>query len=316
MHSRDPIRIFRVAGPRPHWVLDDGTGLYDLSDRLRRRGRSDDLLEVAADGWFEPESLEARLPRSQGDGLGEWVALPADAEGLPTAPLAVPVEPGSVGKILALGKNFQAHAEEFQEEVPQEPLFFNKLPETLVPSGSTVTIPAEYTQRVDHEVELAIVIGLEGRDIDPSDAWEHVAFATLANDLTARSMQGWDRKRSYPWFRAKNMDGFCPLGPALIPTGYLNLANQELLAHVNGELRQSANTRDMVVSIPTAVAYLSRHLTLRAGDLILMGTPEGVGPLHDGDVVVCSSPAFGSLITPTARPISRPISRPITRPDA
>ncbi len=302
MQSPSPIRLFRLVGSRPQWVLDDGSGLYDLSERLRSRGRSDDLLDIASDGWFDPSHLEPRLPRSGGGDSGDWVALEAGPDGLPRGELAVPVAPRSVGKILALGKNFRAHAEEFQEEVPAEPLFFNKLPETLVPSGATVRVPAWYRHRVDHEVELALVIGLEGRDIAVDDAMEHVAFYTLANDLTARSMQGWDRKISYPWFRAKNMDGFCPLGPALIPAGYLPREGVDLSASVNGSVRQAAHTRDLLVTIPEAIAYLSRHLTLYAGDLILMGTPAGVGPLEDGDVVICSSPPFGSLVTTIARP--------------
>ena len=297
-----PIRLFRTTDPRTRWVLDDGTGLFDLSEHLRAQGRPEDLLELAADGWLDPKNLESKLPRQQADGLGAWTRLDASPEGLPSAPLAVPIDPHSVGKILALGKNFRAHAEEFQEDVPDEPLYFNKLPETLIPSGATVTVAPWYTHRVDHEVELALVLGLAGRDIAEEDAWEHVAFYTLANDLTARSMQGWDRKKSFPWFRAKNMDGFCPLGPALIPVGYLDGANLPLQASVNGTVRQDAHTRDMVVTIPQAIAYLSRQLTLHPGDLILMGTPAGVGPLEDGDTVICSSPAIGSLITPIARP--------------
>ncbi|MCA9000689.1 MAG: fumarylacetoacetate hydrolase family protein [Planctomycetes bacterium] len=294
----EPIRIYTLKGPRSILALDDGTGLWDLSAFLRANGRPADLFELSEDGWFSPSQLEDRLPRKGGEG---WEPLEVDGEGLPAMPLALPVPRETVGKILALGKNFKEHAAEFQEEVPEEPLFFNKLPETLVPSGSEVRVRKWYAGRVDHEVELAVIIGLGGSDFAEEDAMEHVAFYTLANDLTARTLQGIDRKKGYPWFRAKNMDDFCPLGPALVPREYLDGAAVHLTCKVNGELRQDARTRDMVVSIPAALAYLSTHLTLNPGDIVLMGTPSGVGPLAHGDRVVCHAPSIGRLDTTILR---------------
>jgi 2-keto-4-pentenoate hydratase/2-oxohepta-3-ene-1,7-dioic acid hydratase in catechol pathway len=293
-----PIRIYTLKGPRGVLVLDDGSGLWDLSAFLRQSGRPADLFELSEDGWLSPAQLEEKLPRSGGQG---WEAVEANEQGLPVRELALPLPRSAVGKILALGKNFKEHAAEFQEEVPEEPLFFNKLPETLVPSGSEVRVPDWYTQRVDHEVELAVIIGLGGKSFAEEDAMEHVAFFTLANDLTARSLQGKDRKLGYPWFRAKNMDGFCPLGPALVPAEYLDGSRVHLTCKVNGELRQEAKTEDMVVSIPKALAYLSDHLTLHPGDIVLMGTPSGVGPLVNGDEVVCHAPSIGTLTTQIIR---------------
>lgn len=218
------------------------------------------------------------------------------------APLAV-----RPGKILALGKNFREHAAEFGEAVPEEPLFFNKLPETIVGSGARVAVRAWYAQRVDHEAELAVVIGRGGAEIALAAALEHVAGYTVANDLTARSLQGHDRNLKYPWFRAKNMDGFCPLGPCFVPRADLDLADLEVrcaVRHADGtvEERQRASTRDFVVDVPHAIEWLSRHLTLHAGDVILMGTPAGVGPLLDGDVVTCAIQGIGELVTEIARP--------------
>jgi len=207
-----------------------------------------------------------------------------------------------VGKVLALGKNFRAHAAEFGEEVPEEPLFFNKLPETLTPHGSTVTVPSWYQARVDHEAELVVVIAREGKEIPIERTMEHVAGYSVANDLTARTLQKDDRGKQFPWFRAKNLDGFLPVGPCFVPEGALEVDRLRVSASVNGELRQDANTADMVVDIPNALAYLSRHLTLHPGDLVLMGTPEGVGPLHDGDEVICSVEGIGALRTRIARP--------------
>ncbi len=295
----DPIRIYTLKGHRASLVLDDGSGLWDLSAYLRRTGRPADLFELSEDGWFSPSQLEDKLPRSGGM---DWEQVEANPDGLPEGELCLPVDRDRVGKILALGKNFKAHAEEFNEAVPKEPLYFNKLPETLVPTGSEVSVPAWYTERVDHEVELALIIGLGGKDFPEEDAMEHVAFLTLANDLTARSLQGKDRKLGFPWFRAKNMDGFCPLGPALVPAEYLDGSRVHLTCKVNGELRQEARTSDMVVTIPRALSYLSQHLTLNPGDLILMGTPSGVGPLNDGDKVVCHAPSIGTLTTTILRP--------------
>jgi len=219
----------------------------------------------------------------------------------------VPIDPTAVGKILCLGKNFRAHAEEFGEEVPDEPLFFAKLPETLVPHGATVRVPHWYDRRVDHEAELALVIGRAGADIPPERAFEHVAGYTVADDLTARSLQGEDRKRGHPWLRAKNLDGFCPLGPCLVPRDLLDLADLRVTARVRKrgsgrwETRQDASTRDWIVDVPRALAWLSKHLTLRPGDVVLMGTPAGVGPLEDGDEVVCAVSGIGELATTISR---------------
>jgi 2-keto-4-pentenoate hydratase/2-oxohepta-3-ene-1,7-dioic acid hydratase in catechol pathway len=225
----------------------------------------------------------------------------------PPTDVLVPLDPAAVGKILCLGKNFRAHAEEFGEEVPKEPLFFGKLPETLVPHRAEVRVPSWYERRVDHEAELALVIGRPGKEIRPEAAFEHVAAYTVADDLTARSLQGDDRRLGHPWLRAKNLDGFCPLGPCLVPRDHLDLGDLRVTARVRArgsttwETRQDASTRDWIVGVPQALAWLSKHLTLRTGDLVLMGTPAGVGPLEDGDEVVCAVEGIGELATTLAR---------------
>lgn len=295
------VHLYRLAGANERLALDDGSGTWDLGAYLERTGRSTDLVDLFEDGWLAADQLEPRLPRSGGEG---WVALDCElVDGVPQD-VDVPLDPHRVGKVLALGKNFLAHAREFGEEVPKEPMFFNKLPETLVANGSEVSVPAWYTQRVDHEAELALVIGLGGRDLAPEDAFEHVAGYTVANDLTARSLQGADRKLGYPWLRGKNMDGFLPLGPCFVPRDFLDVSELRVTAKVNGELRQDASTRDWVVPIPEALAWLSKHLTLYPGDVVLMGTPAGVGPLLDGDRVECAVEGIGTLSTIIRRPQS------------
>lgn len=287
-------RVFR--GKR--LVLEEAGKCWDLSAHLERHGQPTDLVDLFEVGWFEGPSLRAVLPSANPDG---WQALDDDEAAALRAAPDLPIDPKSVGKILALGKNFRAHAEEFGEEVPSDPLYFNKLPETLVRSGSVVSPPPGYERRLDHEAELAVVIGLGGQNITAEDALEHVAGYTVANDLTLRSLQSDDREDGRPWFRAKNFDGACPLGPCFVPRDFLDATDLRLTCHVNGELRQDASTRDWVVDLPHAVAHLSRHMTLNPGDLILTGTPAGVGPLADGDHVVCTAVGIGELETRIAR---------------
>jgi fumarylpyruvate hydrolase len=298
-----PVRVYTT--PRNRLVLQTGGDLWDLSAFLERRGQPTDLIDLVEDGWFAAETLGKKLPG--GESELEWTPaeVERDGSGAPLE-LGLPVPRGRVGKILALGKNFRAHAEEFGEQVPADPLYFNKLPEGLVPSGATVSPPAHYDQRFDHEAELCLVIGLGGRDIAEEDALEHVAGYTVANDLTLRSLQGADRKLGHPWFRAKNFDGALPLGPCFVPRDFLDPSAIQITCHVNGELRQEASTADWVVGLTRAVAHLSRHISLSPGDLILTGTPAGVGPLEDGDEVVCAATGIGRLTTRICRPTSSP----------
>lgn len=284
------VRLHVRAGPTPadeRLVLERGGRFFALSPEL-----GGDPLRLDQDALTRDRLLAdvdaRRFPETEAPAADEGVGLP-----LPRR---------SVGKILALGKNFRAHAEEFGEQVPEEPLFFNKLPETLVPHGATVAVPSWYTGRVDHEAELAVVIGRTGRAIERAHALEHVAGYTVANDLTARSLQGHDRKLGYPWFRSKNLDGFCPLGPVFVPRDFLAIEDLRVTAHVDGELRQDASTRDWIVDVPHALEFLSRHLTLHRGDLVLTGTPAGVGPLVHGSRVVCGVEGIGALATVIARP--------------
>ena len=293
--SPSAVRIFRVDQDGERLWLAHGGTLWDLSAKLEGEGRSDDLLELVRSGWMDSERLESLLPDAHGD--RGWTRIDLAWDGNAPEGTLTPLPASSVGKILALGKNFRAHAQEFDEEVPAEPLFFNKLPECLVPHRATVRPPIDYDRRLDHEAELVVVIGLDGQYIDETRALEHVAGWSVANDLTLRSLQGSDRAKKHPWFRAKNFDGACPFGPAFVPRGSLDPNTLHVRARLGSEVRQDASTADLVVGIPEAIAHLSRHLSLHAGDLILMGTPAGVGPLEDGDEILCSIDGIGELAT-------------------
>ncbi len=216
------------------------------------------------------------------------------------------------GKILCLGKNFVLHAREFGAEVPEEPIFFTKLPDTFLPNEGTVLLPHWVTTRIDHEVELGVVLGFEdperrGRKyVRADEALALVAGYTLLNDVTARKLQGDDRGNQRPWLRCKFFDTFCPIGPFVVPRDSLpDAPDLALDCWVNDVHRQSSRTSLMVVDVPHAIEYLSRHTTLRPGDVIAMGTPEGVGPIQDGDVMVCTLEGVGLLRNRVVREAAR-----------
>lgn len=211
-------------------------------------------------------------------------------------------------KILCLGKNYSAHAAEFGAEVPEEPIFFCKLTESLLPHRGTVLLPHWLDTRVDHEIELCLVLGFADperrgqRDVPEERALELVAGYTILNDVTARVMQGDDRGERKPWLRCKSFDTFCPVGPWVVPRGSLpSVRNAAITLSLGGELRQDSDTSKMVVGIEQALAYLSRHTTLHAGDLIAMGTPAGVGPLRPGDQMIGRIEGIGALINDVQR---------------
>lgn len=205
------------------------------------------------------------------------------------------------GKILCLAKNYVKHAQEFGAEAPSEPIFFAKLPDTLVAHGDEVVIPHWLDTRVDHEAELGLVLGFsdpEGvgrRDLTGANAEAVVAGYTLINDVTARKLQGQDRGHKYPWLRAKALDTFCPAGPFVVPSDAMDATALRVTMRVNDEVRQDANTREMVFSIPEALVAMARCVTLRPGDLVAMGTPEGVSPVVPGDLMEVVVEGLGAL---------------------
>jgi 2-keto-4-pentenoate hydratase/2-oxohepta-3-ene-1,7-dioic acid hydratase in catechol pathway len=286
------VRIYRrpeATMPRTgKLTLQVGERWFDLSEYLWHREMPLLLTALCRRDWFGSETFDAWLESAR---LPETNPITEDDLLLP------PILPTEVGKILALGKNFSAHAAEFSEEVPEEPLVFNKLPETLRGHLQEVSPPANYQGRLDHEVELAVILCKTAHRVTRDSAMQCVAGYTVANDLTLRTTQQADRDKKFPWFRGKNFDGACPLGPCFVPVESIDINSLAVTCEVGGEIRQRGNIADLVVDVPAAISYISNHFTLNAGDIILMGTPAGVGPLEDGDRVTCAIEEIGELTT-------------------
>ncbi len=231
-------------------------------------------------GWLDGE----KVGRIDGSPYGAF-SRKAARTSLSKVALLPPAEPT---KIICVGRNYAAHAAEHDAEVPELPLLFLKPPSSLLPAGGRIMLPPQ-SERVEHEAELALVIGQKGRWIKPDKAGEYILGYTIANDVTARDLQRQDGQ----WTRGKGFDTFCPLGPWLDTE--LDPADALITCSVNEQMRQMGSTRDMIFSVPNLVAYISSIMSLEAGDIILTGTPSGVGSLQDGDEVTVEIEGIGSL---------------------
>jgi 2-keto-4-pentenoate hydratase/2-oxohepta-3-ene-1,7-dioic acid hydratase in catechol pathway len=199
--------------------------------------------------------------------------------------LECPVLPS---KILCIGRNYAAHAKELGNEVPKEPLLFLKPPSALLGPGRAIVLPKE-SERVEHEAELGVVIGARCKGVTAERALEHVFGYTCVADVTARDLQ----KKDVQFTRAKGFDTFCPVGPWIETE--LDPRALRVRCRVNGQSRQDGTTANMIFDVPTLVAYASRMMTLEPGDLLVTGTPEGVGPLAAGDTLEIEIDGIGVL---------------------
>ena len=230
---------------------------------------------------------------------GEAVALlsshpfgPFEPEGrvLPLADVRL-VAPVLPSKVIAVGRNYADHAREMGGEVPAAPMIFLKPSTSVIGPGDPITLPWQ-SEQVEHEAELAVVIGRLCRDVPEDRVHEVVLGYTCANDVTARDLQRTDGQ----WGRAKGFDSFCPLGPWIETS--VDLDDADITCLVNGDLRQSGTTGDMVRDVVELVSWISSVMTLLPGDVILTGTPAGVGPLVAGDTVSVSIDGIGTLTNP------------------
>lgn len=247
---------------------------------------------------FEGQLRDARLDQLDDDGELRVTLLSAPAlhggtpqgESLsvPRHTLRVPLTPG---KIVCVGQNYRKHAAELGKPVPDEPLLFLKATSSIIGPGEAIRMPPE-SDRVDHEGELGVVIGARMVDVPAHETLGHVFGYVATNDVTARDLQ----RRDVQFTRAKSFDSFCPVGP-FIETE-LDPADVSIRVTVNDVLRQDGHTGDMVFPVPELLAYISAVMTLEPGDLVLTGTPAGVGPLSSGDVVQVLLSGLGVLRNP------------------
>jgi 5-oxopent-3-ene-1,2,5-tricarboxylate decarboxylase/2-hydroxyhepta-2,4-diene-1,7-dioate isomerase len=249
-----------------------------------------DSIEMMIEGEiFDPETLASVRAFIQEHSLEDDLIVD-DAQIL--APMPRP------SRIIALGLNYAAHARETGKEPPEEPIFFIKASTAVIGPDEPVVIP-EGAGRVDHEVELAVIIGKGGRSISRKKAPQHIAGYTILNDVTARDMQSRDMAASRPWFLSKSLDTFAPMGPCItLPDEIQEPAQLDLTLRVNGEVRQHSNTGDLVFDIPELIHRLSRYLTLEPGDVIATGTPSGISPIKPGDMMEAEIEKIGVLRTP------------------
>ena len=200
--------------------------------------------------------------------------------------LLAPVLPS---KVVAVGKNYAEHVREMGSELPAEPVLFLKPSTSVTGPGDRIAYPVKLTDRVDYEGELAVIIGRLCRDVPKERAYDVVFGYTCANDVTARDLQ----LRDGQWTRAKGFDTFCPLGPWMETA--TDPSDLGITTTVNGEVRQHARTRELLWDVPSLIEYISSVMTLLPGDVLLTGTPEGVGPLTDGDEVSVTVESIGTL---------------------
>ena len=220
------------------------------------------------------------------DGDGPTITFGTDEYTPEEVTVLAPCEPS---KIVCIGRNYADHADEMGSDVPDRPLLFLKPPNTVASHGSDVTLPAG-KDRLDYEAELAVVIGEQCRHVPAADASDVIAGYTCMVDLSNRD----DQMQEQNWVRGKAFDGAAPLGPVLAPPEHVpDDAHIEL--RVNGEQKQSASREQLLFSVPELVAEITTYMTLEPGDVIATGTPEGVGPLSDGDDVTVDIEGIGRL---------------------
>jgi 2-keto-4-pentenoate hydratase/2-oxohepta-3-ene-1,7-dioic acid hydratase in catechol pathway len=279
------MRLAHVTDAARPAALVDGKVLY-LDDTLGV-GSLDDLI---AGGRLMLERARGLIDSGE-------AALEPDP-GSRQAPLLAPA------KIVCVGLNYRDHARESGAELPEHPLLFAKLANTIHAPGAAVSWDPELTAQVDWEVELAVVVGERMSRVDPEPALAGVFGYTVANDLSARDLQFGDGQ----WTRGKSLDGFCPLGPELVTANELGDPRAcAVSARVNGETMQDSSTAEMVFGVGEILSFISRGCTLEPGDLVLTGTPWGVGAFRDpprflspGDVVEVEVERIGTLATPIA----------------
>lgn len=199
--------------------------------------------------------------------------------------LLAPVDPN---KVICVGLNYALHAKELEHSLPADPVIFIKPQSSVIGPNDEIICP-KISQRVDYEAELAVVIGKTVKDVSESEAAEAIFGYTCANDVTARDLQ----KKDAQWTRAKSFDTFCPIGPWVVTD--IDPSHLDIQSILNGEIKQSSNTQNFITSVPKLVSFMSQVMTLNPGDVVLTGTPEGIGAIQSGDEVIVRIEMIGEL---------------------
>ena len=254
---------------------------YGIVEDAAQDGAAGTVTGADADGLVVAELLGH--PFGIGD---EAIRLTGSRYPLADVRLLAPVLPS---KVVAIGRNYADHAAELGNEIPDDPIIFLKPSTAVVGPRDPIVYPSQLSERVDFEGELAVVIGRLCRQVPPERVGEVIFGYTCANDVTARDLQAKDGQ----WARAKGFDTFCPLGP-WIETD-IDPADLELTTIVNGEIRQNSRTSLLLHNVTALISYVTAVMTLLPGDVLLTGTPAGVGPLKDGDEVSVTIESIGTL---------------------
>ena len=310
----------RLGVVQGEWVVDIGRLLRGLAkrqmpDEILRQPSFQPAVDTLLAAGSAPQDMIALLSRGEAwrqalrdvlhavSGMNLRQAGRSLAQPLQKVRLRPPIP--RPNKIVCLGRNYAAHARERGSEVPSHPLYFAKFNNTICGPGDPIVLPPNSLQ-VDYEAEMAVVIGKGGRRIPEEQAYEHVAGFLAANDVTARDMQ----KQDGQWFRGKSCDTFTPIGPWLVTREEIsNPDHLRITLTLNGRTMQDSDTSFLIFKIPFLISYLSQSLTWETGDLILTGTPEGIGAqrnppvfLKAGDVVSVALEGVGTLTNPVMGP--------------
>ena len=269
--------------------LSRGLGMFFVAEKLPASSIPFTILEMVQDGFLSADLLGEVALFIQKHELSRALLVQK-----PRLLAPIPRPP----RIIALGLNYAAHAAEGGRKPPKEPIFFVKASTAVIGPDDPVVIP-KGVGRVDHEVELAVIIGKGGRRIPRAKAAAHIAAYTILNDVTARDMQRRDMAASNPWFMSKSFDSFGPMGPCVtLPDEIEEPCELNLSLRVNGKVRQKSNTRRLIFDIPELIHRFSRHITLEPGDVISTGTPDGISPIQPGDVMEAEVEKIGALRNP------------------
>ncbi len=283
----DNMKLVTIRGSQTNYLgIKTDTGVVDLTAMFPRYNNMKKLIEhvdITQLKTMITEQMEKELP------------VFVDDTKLTLGPCITDPE-----KVICVGLNYRKHAEETQADIPQTPILFNKYNNTLAGHMEDIKLPMDSDQ-VDYEAELAIVIGKTATKVSKENAKDYVFGYCCANDISARDLQF----RSSQWLLGKNLEGFCPLGPYFVTADEIPNPNDLTIScRVNGEVRQLSNTKDMIFHCDEIISYISQYMTLKAGDIILTGTPEGVVMgydkaaqvwLRDGDEVTVEIEGLGKL---------------------